>query len=414
MQQMVNTNASTAGPLSHVKVLDLTQARAGPTAVRQLADLGADVVQVLRPGSEAGAERINSDRENLHRNKRSIILDLQRDEGREVFERLVPRFDVVVENFRPDVKHRLRIDYETLAELHPSLIYASISGFGQDGPYGTRGGLDRIAQGLGGLMSVTGPPGGGPWRVGIPISDLCAGIFLAQGILAALIERDRSGRGQWVHTSLLEAMIAMLDFQATRWLIDGEVPPQAGNDHPTFFPMGVFATKDGHINIGASGGRLYDRFIDAIDGHDIAADPRFADTRLRNAHREELRAACEERLRTRTSAEWVEILNAAGVPSGPVLSIDQTFADPQVEHLAMAPSVQHPLHGDLRLVRSPVNLTRTPASVRSAAPLPGIDTKTVLLGHGFTEAEVAALTKSGVAGPSPEPMPTGRGDPVFG
>lgn len=412
---MVNMHAPVGGPLSHVNVLDLTQARAGPTAVRQLADLGADVVQVLRPGSEVGAgERVNSDRENLHRNKRSIILDLQRDQAREVFYRLVPRFDVVVENFRPDVKRRLRIDYETLAELHPGLIYASISGFGQDGPYGARGGLDQIAQGLGGLMSVTGPPGGGPWRVGIPISDLCAGIFLAQGVLAALIERERSGRGQWVHTSLLEAMIAMLDFQATRWLIDGEAPPQAGNDHPTFFPMGVFATKDGHINIGASGGRLYDRFIEAIGGDSISADPRFADARSRNAHREELRAACEERLRTRTSAEWVEILNAAGVPSGPVLSIDQTFADPQVEHLDMARTVRHPIHGDLRIVRSPVNLTRTPASIRSASPLPGVDTATVLLEYGFAEAEVVALTESGIAGPSSAPVPAGRDDPVLG
>lgn len=411
----MNTHAPTAGPLSHVKVLDLTQARAGPTAVRQLADLGADVVQVTRPGSEAGAgERVNSDRENLHRNKRSVIIDLQRDEGRDLFYRLVPRFDVVVENFRPDVKHRLRIDYETLAELHPGLIYASISGFGQDGPYGSRGGLDQIAQGLGGLMSVTGPPGGGPWRVGIPISDLCAGIFLAQGILAALIERGRSGRGQWVHTSLLEAMIAMLDFQATRWLIDGEVPPQAGNDHPTFFPMGVFATQDSHINIGASGGRLYDRFIEAIGGDVVTADPRFADPRSRNAHREELRAACEERLRTRTSSEWVEILNAAGVPCGPVLSIDQTFADPQVEHLDMAQSVQHPLHGELRIVRSPVNLTRTPASVRNAAPQPGADTAAVLLEFGFTEPEVAMLIEMGVVGAASEPALAGRGDPLFG
>lgn len=411
----MNSDAPTAGPLSHVKVLDLTQARAGPTAVRQLADLGADVVQVVRPGSEVGmAERVNSDRENLHRNKRSVIVDLQRDEGRDVFYRLVPQFDVVVENFRPDVKHRLRIDYETLAALHPGLIYASISGFGQDGPYGTRGGLDQIAQGLGGLMSVTGPPGSGPWRVGIPISDLCAGIFLAQGILAALIERERSGRGQWVHTSLLEAMIAMLDFQATRWLIDGDVPPQAGNDHPTFFPMGVFATKDGYINIGASGGRLYDRFIEAIGGRDIAEDPRFADPRSRNAHREELRAACEEKLRARTSAEWVEILNAAGVPSGPVLSIDQTFADPQVEHLEMARTVQHPLHGALRIVRSPVNLSRTPPSVRRAAPLPGTDTTAVLLEHGFGEAEVATLVEAGVVGPASEPALAGRGDPLFG
>jgi crotonobetainyl-CoA:carnitine CoA-transferase CaiB-like acyl-CoA transferase len=411
----VSTDAPTAGPLSHVKVLDLTVARAGPTAVRQLADLGADVVQVMRPGSEAGAaERVNSDRENLHRNKRSAIIDLQRDEGREVFYRLVPRFDVVVENFRPDVKHRLRIDYDTLSGLHPGLIYASISGFGQDGPYGSRGGLDQVAQGLGGLMSVTGPPGGGPWRVGIPISDLCAGIFLAQGILAALLDRERTGRGRWVHTSLLEAMIAMLDFQATRWLIDGEVPPQAGNDHPTSFPMGVFATKDGHINIGASGGRLYDRFMEAIGGQEIAADPRFADLRSRNAHREELRAACEAKLRERTTAEWVEVLNAAGVPSGPVLSIDQTFADPQVQHLDMARTVQHPIHGELRIVRSPVNLSRTPASVRRAAPLPGADTAAVLLEHSFTEPEVATLVEAGIVGARSEPVAAGRGDPLFG
>jgi crotonobetainyl-CoA:carnitine CoA-transferase CaiB-like acyl-CoA transferase len=412
--QVERRAAVTAGPLAHVKVLDLTQARAGPTAVRQLADMGADVVQVLRPGAEAGEARVNSDRENLHRNKRSIIVDLQREEGRAVFYRLVPHFDVVVENFRPDVKRRLRIDYETLAALNPRLIYGSISGFGQDGPYGARGGVDQIAQGLGGLMSVTGPPGSGPWRVGIPISDLCAGMFLAQGILVALLERERSGRGQWVHTSLLEAMIAMLDFQATRWLIDGEVPPQAGNDHPTFFPMGVFRTADGYINIAASGGRLWERFLEAIDAGELAVDPRFADPRARNAHREELRAACEERLRRRTSAEWVEALNAVGVPAGPVLRIDQTFADPQVQHLDMTRTVHHPLHGALRVVRSPVNLSRTPPSVRTAAPLAGADTEAVLAEHGFSPDEIAALTAAGVVGRG-APVPAGTaGDPIFG
>lgn len=410
----MDTKAPAGGPLSHIKVLDLTLARAAPTAVRQLADMGSDVVQVVRPGSEAGGEQLNSDRENLHRNKRSLLLDLQRDEGREVFYRLVPQFDVVVENFRPEVKHRLRVDFETLARSNPRLVYGSISGFGQDGPYGDRGGLDQIAQGIGGLMSVTGPPGGGPWRVGIPISDLCAGLFLAQGIMAALLERERSGRGQWVNTSLLEAMIAMLDFQATRWLIDGVVPPQAGNDHPTFFPMGVFATKDGYLNIGASGGRLYDRFIDAIGSDGIFDDPRFADPRSRNAHREELRAVCETKLRLRTTAEWVEALNAVGVPSGPVLSIDETFADPQVEHLAMAQTVAHPIHGDLRVVRSPVNLSRTPASLRSAAPLPGADTAAVLRENGFSEAEVDALREAGIAGASREAVGVGRADSLFG
>ena len=388
-----------AGPLSHVKVLDLTQARAGPTAVRQLADMGAGVVQVQRPLPAAERERMDSDRQNLHRNKRSIVLDLQREEGRDVFYRLVPQFDVLVENFRPDVKHRLGIEYETLAALHPGLIYGSISGFGQDGPYGYRGGVDQIAQGLGGLMSVTGPPGSGPWRVGIPISDLCAGMFLAQGILVALIERERSGKGQWVTTSLLEAMIAMLDFQATRWTIDRVVPPQAGNDHPTLFPMGVFRTADGYINIAASGGRLWERFLDAIDGRAIAEDPRFADARSRNAHRDELRAACEERLRARTSAEWVEALNAVGVPAGPVLSIDQVFADPQVQHLDMTRTVQHPLHGPLEIVRSPLNLSRTPPSVRTAAPVAGADTEAVLAEHGFSAEEIRVLLDAGVAGP---------------
>ena len=386
------------GPLSHIKVLDLTQARAGPTAVRQLADMGAEVVQVVRPAAAEGAEQLNSDRENLHRNKRSIIIDLQRDEGREVFYRLVPQFDVVVENFRADVKHRLRIDYETLSAINPRLIYASISGFGQDGPYGAHAGVDQIAQGLGGLMSVTGPPGGGPWRVGIPIADLCAGIFLAQGILVALIERERSGKGQWLHTSLLEAMIAMLDFQATRWLIDGEVPPQAGNDHPTGVPTGVFETKDGYMNIAASGGRLWLRFLDVIGMPELASDPHFAQPRARSKNREQLRTVIQPALKTRTTAEWVEAFNAAGVPAGPVLSVDQTFANEQVQHLEMAKTVQHPLHGELRILRSPVNLTRTPASVRKASPVAGADTEDVLAEYGFDAGEIHSLVDAGVVG----------------
>jgi len=382
----------TTGPLSHIKVLDLTQARAGPTAVRQLADMGADVVQVTRPrGSDVLAGSGNSDYENLHRNKRSIIIDLQRPEGREVFYRLVPQFDVVTENFRPDVKHRLKVDYETLAAINPRLIYGSNSGFGQDGPYGHRPGVDQIAQGMGGLMSITGPPGGGPWRVGIAITDTCAGMFLAQGILVALLERERSGKGQWVHTSLLETMIAMLDFQATRWLIDGVVPKQAGNDHPSGATTGLFATKDGQINVAATGDHMWTRLIEAIDGQDIAADPRFVDNAQRRAHKAEVHAAIEAKLKSRTSAEWIELLNEAGLPCGPVLSIDQTFADPQVQHLDMVREVHHPVYGDLNIVRSPVNLARTPASVRTAAPVPGADTEAILAEHGFAAAEIATL-----------------------
>jgi crotonobetainyl-CoA:carnitine CoA-transferase CaiB-like acyl-CoA transferase len=384
------------GPLSHIRVLDLTQARAGPTCVRQLADFGANVVQICRPRAFEEDRQINSDKENLHRNKRSMIIDLQREEGRQVFYRMVEQADVVVENFRPDVKHRLRIDYETLRAINPRIIYASNSGFGQDGPYGHLGGVDQIAQGMGGLMSITGPPGGGPWRVGIPISDLAAGLFLAQGVLVALIARERTGQGQWVHTSLLEAMIAMLDFQATRWLIDGEVPPQAGNDHPTNFPMGVFPTADGQINIAAFGGRLWEAFARAIGMEHLIDDPRFKGQRNRARHRDELRALCEARLRERTSAEWIRIMNEAGVPAGPIYSIDQTFADPQVQHLDMVRTVQHPLYGPLNIVRSPLNLTETPPTVRTAAPLPGIHTEEILREYGFAAEEIQELFRRGV------------------
>jgi crotonobetainyl-CoA:carnitine CoA-transferase CaiB-like acyl-CoA transferase len=383
------------GPLDHIRVLDLTLARAGPTCVRQLADMGAQVVQIARPGSEAEGSLLNSDRENLHRNKRSIIIDLQREEGRETFYRLARQSDVVVENFRPDVKHRLKIDYETLEKINPRIIYASNSGFGQDGPYGSRGGVDQIAQGMGGLMSITGPPGGGPWRVGIPISDLAAGMFLAQGVLVALIAREKTGRGQWVHTSLLEAMIAMLDFQATRWLIDGEVPPQAGNDHPTNFPMGVFETADGEINIAGFAGRVYVSFMNAIGLGELAEDPRFKTAIGRRQNREELRALCLTKLREKTSAEWLEIFNEAGVPAGPIYTIDQVFADPQVEHLNMVRTVAHPAFGDLDIVRSPINMTETPPSVRKASPLPGADTVEILGDYGFSTVEIETLLASG-------------------
>jgi crotonobetainyl-CoA:carnitine CoA-transferase CaiB-like acyl-CoA transferase len=385
-----------AGPLSHVRVLDLCIARAGPTAVRVLADLGAQVIQVVRPDA-AGIDSSlpNFDRENLHRNKRSISLNLQTDAGREVFYRMVRDADVVTENFRADVKHRLKVDYETLRAINPRIILGSISGFGQDGPYGARPGVDQIAQGLGGIMSVTGPPGGGPWRVGIAVCDLAAGMYLAHGLLAALIERERSGEGQWVHTSLLEAAVALLDFQATRWLIGGEVPPQAGNDHPTGFPTGVFETGDGLINLSATGNRMFNDFLQVIGAEELADDERFATPGARATHRPELRALVEERLRQKPGAYWIEALNAAGVPCGPVLTIDKVFEDPQVHHLQLAQTVQSPTFGPLSLVRSPVRLSRTPPSLRSAAPVPGGDTRAVLAEYGYSEADIESLAAAG-------------------
>src|SRR3989440_3788271 len=352
-------NASSA--LARFTVLDLTRVRAGPTAVRQLADWGANVVKVELPehldvGEALGGARHGPDFQNLHRNKRGITLDLKSPDGVALFRRLAARADGVVENFRPDVKTRLGIDYAALSKVNPRLVYASISGFGQDGPYRDRPGVDQIAQGLGGLMSITGEPGRGPMRVGIPIADLTAGLFCALGILVALLEREESGKGQEVQTSLLQAQIFMLDFQASRWLNAGEVPKQAGNNHPTSIPTGVFKTRDGHLNIAAVGGTMWERLCRAIGAEALLDDPAYATAAARSKNRDGLNAVLETYFVERPSAEWVEKLNAAGVPCGPIHSIDQVFADPQVQHLGIVQRME-----SLRVVGQPMTLGRTPS-----------------------------------------------------
>ncbi|MFN0089757.1 MAG: CaiB/BaiF CoA transferase family protein [Acidimicrobiales bacterium] len=388
-------------PLDDVRVLDLTVARAGPTAVRQLADWGADVIRVEAPPREGGneaiiaADRHGSDFQNLHRNKRSVTIDLKSEAGRAAFYRLVETADVVVENWRAPVKTRLGVDYESLRALNPRLVYGSISGFGQEGPYADRGGVDQIAQGLGGLMSITGLPGQGPVRVGVPIADLAAGMYLSIGILVALHERDRTGEGRWVHTSLLESQIAMLDFQATRWTMDRVVPPQAGNHHPTGIPMGCFPTADGHINIAGPSGRLYKRFCEVIGAPELLEDPLYKTAGLRSKNREQLNARVEERLRTRPSAEWIAVLNEAGVPCGPVYAMDEVFADPQVRHLGIETPVAHPSLGELAIVRNAVNLGGVDPAVRRHSPDLGEHTDEVLAEAGFTPAEIAELRAAG-------------------
>jgi crotonobetainyl-CoA:carnitine CoA-transferase CaiB-like acyl-CoA transferase len=353
-------------PLDDVRVLDLTIARAGPQCVRQLADWGADVVRVEAGADPAGV--LGSDAQNLHRNKRAITLDLKADGARDVLLALVDRVDVVVENMRPRVKHDLGFDWDTVHARNRRCILGSISGFGQDGPYAERGGVDQIAQGMGGLMSVTGLPGTGPTRVGIPVSDLAAGLHLAIGVLVALHERARTGVGRWVRTSLLETMISMMDLQAARFTVDGEVPRQEGNHHPTLVPMGCFASKDGYVNVAGPSGRLLRRFCDAIGRPDLPTDPRFDSGAKRSANRAELNEIVAAALRERTTAEWVAALNEAGVPCGPVYAMDEVFADAQVRHLGM---VAHDV------IRNPVSMDGV-ATVRSAAPTTTVPVDAIL------------------------------------
>ena len=383
--------------LTRFTVLDLTRVRAGPTCVRQLADWGARVIKIeVPPGPDEpmGGPREAGDFQNLHRNKRSMTLDLKAPAGLAAFKRMVSKADVLVENFRPDVKKRLGIDDHTLRKINPRLVYASISGFGQDGPYAGRPGFDQIAQGMGGLMSITGPPGHGPFRVGIPVADLSAGLFAALGVLVALLEREKSGKGQAIETSLLQAQIFMLDFQAARYLVSGEVARQAGNNHPTTIPTGVFKTRDGLINIATTGGKMWERFCRAIGADALSQTPQYRTETARSKNRDALNAEIEACLKRRTSAEWIEELNRAGVPCGPIYSIDEVFADPQVRHLGIAQKVAGKDKRALRLVGQPVSLSRTPSRLAARPPKLGEHTDAVLKEFGFSAREIAALHKA--------------------
>jgi formyl-CoA transferase len=383
-------------PLSRFTVLDLTRVRAGPTAVKQLSDWGASVIKVEGPAEDdmTGA-RDGSDFQNLHRNKRSIVIDLKHPEGVAALKRLAAHADVVVENFRPDVKHRLGIAYDDLRAVNPRLVYASISGFGEEGPYATRPGFDMIAQAMGGMMSITGLPGQGPVRAGIPLADLTSGLFAAIGILVALLERERSGEGRWVRTSLLASQVAMLDFQAAAWLMDGKVYRQTGNDHPYTTPMGVYPASDGDIMLGASGQGQYRKLCEAIGAPQLLTDPRFATADARLANRPAFNAALSDVLRTRPVAEWVSLLNEAGVACGPINAIDQVFADPQVQALGVAQSVVHPRLGQIGVVGSPIAISGHRAEIATAAPDKGADTDAVLRAAGYGAAEIAALRAAG-------------------
>jgi len=390
-----------ADALAQLRVLDLTRARAGPTCCRILADFGADVLKIEAPPGVDPNEGMSGSRDgydmiNLHRNKRSLTLNLKETDGRAIFMQLVQKADVVVENFRPDVKNRLDIGYEVLRAANPRIILASISGFGQDGPYRLRAGFDQIAQGMGGLMWVTGNPGEGPMRAGIAVADSSAGLYATIGILIALNERERSGVGQWVQTSLLQSQIAMMDFQAAHYLVEGTVPGQAGNEHPYSTPMGVLATADGFINIGVGGDGQWRALCKALDRPDLAASPDYQTVADRFRNRPRLMELLGSIFKTRTSAVWLERLEAVGVPAGPIYKMDEVFADPQVQHLGIALSARHPRRGDIKIVGQPVELSRTPARIVSMTPEAGEHTDQVLHELGFGDAEIHRLRNAKV------------------
>ena len=386
--------------LQRFRVIDLTQVRAGPTCCRQLADWGADVIQVQMPEHMRGDDTLGgqegSDYQYTHRNKRSITLNLKEPEGIRVLKRLIAGADVVVENFRPDVKFRLGIDYESLEADSPRLVYASISGFGQSGPLAQRPGFDQIAQGMGGLMSVTGLVEQGPMRVGIPIADLCAGIFAAQGILVALLERESSGKGQWLHTSLLESLVYMMDFQTSRWLIDGEVATQAGNFHPTSIPTGVYKARDGYMNIAVFGSKIWERFCDILGAHEWVTDERYKDKRGRSVNRDALNIEINRLLAAQDRAYWIERLNAGGVACGLINNIKEVFEEPQIHHLKMVKEVVSTHLGAQRLVGQPMQLERTPSTIARAAPRRGEHTEEVLTELGLGASDMVRMKSTGV------------------
>lgn len=396
-----DTASQPTGALSHLRVLDLTRVRAGPACCRILADYGADVIKVEAPAGVDPNETINgprdgSDMQNLHRSKRSLSLNLKTPEGQEIFRRLAAGADVVVENYRPDVKYRLGVDYDSLAAINPRIILASISGFGQDGPYAARAGFDQIAQGMGGLMAVTGLPGQGPVRAGAAVADVAAGVFAATGILTALIEREKSGRGQWLHTSLLEAQIAMMDFQAARYLVEDEVPEQAGNDHPVSTPTGVQQTADGYLNLGVAGDGQWRSLCREIGRPELGEDPDFATVEARLHNRRQVRELLDPVFLGETTATWLKRLEAANIPAGPIYRMDEVFSDPQVAHLGMATTVEHVRRGPIRLVGTPVRLTRTPPRISRAAPDVGEHSEEILQDLGLDAERIAVLRRNGV------------------
>lgn len=387
-------------PLAGLKVIDLTSFLSGPFCTMLLGDMGAEVIKIEEPkaGDANRSSRPSIKGEGAYflyanRNKKSITLNLREEEGRKILIQLAKDADVFVENYRPQVKKRLKIDYPALSEINPRLIYCSISGFGQTGPWSERPGFDQIAQGMSGLMSVTGFPEYGPTRVGVAIGDSVCGIFAAYGILAALLEREKSGQGQFLETSLLEGLVSVLGFQAAKYFATGEIPLPQGNDHAVNAPYGTYRTKDVYINIATATKKMWEILCQILGMTDLMNDPRFLKDADRVKNKKELRELMEEQLASKTSAEWVEILNQEGIPCGTINTIDQVFQDKQVLHQQMLLEVDHLTAGKIKMIGFPVKMERTPAHISLPPPVLGQHNHEILKGLNYSDEAIEDLRK---------------------